>query len=299
MDAPILTKPSLSRDLFNASGAPTMKSHPIRHSPKYFAAFAHAFKPITQLPTKLVRLTQQARLHGMAHQRRANTTVQNSTPELDRWMYMDKSSCSEHISTTVDSGSPDKSPNPTIGNSKSQQKAPKRTPSKNERRLTGKEKLLKEIFEESIDGWSGEKKIVSFSRTCYNDPVEKLKELLVEVQSLENDCYRSIDESDLYKHESEASDVCLDKYSCSDSEDIFQYYYQPTYNIKECIPSIRKDADAFLNATLQIGSAEDKLLARECYEEICDFLDGLPVTLKPDHIYLTHTEDTGSSTSGS
>ena len=38
-----------------------MKSHPLRHSPKYFADLRHAFKPITRLAGQLSHLIHQAR----------------------------------------------------------------------------------------------------------------------------------------------------------------------------------------------------------------------------------------------
>lgn len=200
-----------------------MKSHTTRYSPKYFADFADAFKPVAKVGTKLKGLAQQA-LKGM-----------------------------------------------TKTNLSAQQKS----------------NLKKLMVHDPIDG-EGTQWFDVNKKDCWQsfnriDPLSKLIALTNECAKADDDCRLS------------AEDSGAEVYSCSDAYDEYRGKLKPRFPPLEQHAYCAEQAFHLYQSVLETGTPKERRQAREVYTMVMEWIEDLPVTNKPDHIYLSSNEGGKSS----
>lgn len=203
-----------------------MKSHPIRYSPKYFADFTDAFKPVAKVGTKLNKLVQQAR-KGVT---RTGLSAQQ------------------------------------------------------------KRDLQRSMIHDPIDGlgdqWAAIETEALNHDYYQNEQLEKLKTLCWEVISADGDCNK--------KAENSKEDV----FSCSNSADFYRGKVKPTYDMHAMHQYAAVRAVGLMRGILTSGTAEQKKEALKEFENLMEWVEDLPLTNKPDRVYLTSNEGCESTSLG-
>lgn len=282
-----------------------MKSHPTRYSPKYFADFAEAFKPVAKLGSKLTKLVEQTRQVISDRGRFQQPISKPTKSEVDCNLYLDittESKSQDVDSSSTSSTSSDHSlsaatkrkklmtsdPNDETGGLGYCEKGVvKQMPQNRKDPAFQKQYERDENFRLHHDN--------NFTVQPYHrdKPIDQLRCLTEKAIFVYRDCHRPV-------YGGECQDVrdrgvfnygslkpCEDKYACSGSYDEYRWYFKPTYNTRQFVLITATEGRLLKEAALTSPDPTERACAMSEYDNLVEWLDGIPTTDNPDHISLS------------